>query len=125
VLAVKLLRAAFAVNLLRADIKRCQNTISGTSKQRWTWVGIIHELGWVAFSSTRDGLGSAGLNFALSFHGSIELFFILKSGFLAPEHRVVNWYSEMDMGRVSPCDWIALGWDDFSGIFRGLGPGNL
>ena len=29
--------------------------------QRWTWVGSIHGLGWVAFSSTCDGLGRVEL----------------------------------------------------------------
>ena len=33
-----------------------------SSLQRWTWVGSIHELGWVAFFSTYDGLGWVGLN---------------------------------------------------------------
>ena len=33
-----------------------------SSLQRWTWVGSIHGLGWVAFFSTFDGLGWVGLN---------------------------------------------------------------
>jgi len=38
----------------RSEVDWCEKQ---QLNQRWTWVGSIHGLGWVAFSSTCDGLG--------------------------------------------------------------------